>query len=89
MLRKGHDGLYKAPSKEGRGKRRAKRSERDLIKFSDLRYEIWQVVRFKKARRRQEFPQIMWNHPSVWKTRIVRKLDMLTAQLHIHFSCCK
>ena len=28
--------------------------ERDQIKFTDLRFERWQVVRFKKARRKQE-----------------------------------
>ena len=32
--------------------------ERDQIKFIDLRFERWQVVRFRKARRRQEVPQI-------------------------------
>ena len=30
MLRKGHGGLYKAPTKEGRRKRRAKRREREI-----------------------------------------------------------
>ena len=34
------------------------RGERDQIKFIDLRFERWQVVRFRKARRRQEVPQI-------------------------------
>ena len=28
--------------------------ERDLIKFIDLRIERWQVIRFRKARRRQD-----------------------------------
>ena len=28
--------------------------ERDQIKFIDLRFERWQVVRFRKARRRQD-----------------------------------
>ena len=32
------------------------RGERDQIKFIDLRFERWQVVRFKKAGRRQDFP---------------------------------
>ena len=27
MLRKGHDGLYKAPTQEGKGKRKSKRRE--------------------------------------------------------------
>ena len=30
------------------------RGERDHIKFIDLRFERWQVVRFRKARRRQD-----------------------------------
>ena len=34
------------------------RGERDQIKFIDLRFEEWLVVRFRKARRRQEVPQI-------------------------------
>ena len=29
------------------------RGERDQVKFIDLRFERWQVVRFRKARRRQ------------------------------------
>ena len=32
------------------------RGERDQIKFIDLRFERWQVVRFKKARRKQDVP---------------------------------
>ena len=43
MLRKGYSGLYKAPTKEERRKRKAKR-ERDQIKFIGLRFERWQVV---------------------------------------------
>ena len=30
--------------------------ERDQIKFIDLRFERWQVVGFRKARRRQDVP---------------------------------
>ena len=55
MLRKGHGDLYKAPTKE---ESKRLRGERDQIKFIDLRFERWQVVRFRKARRRQEVPQI-------------------------------
>ena len=54
MLRKGHGGLYKAPTKEERRKRKAKRRERNHIKFIDLGFERWQVVSFRKARRRQD-----------------------------------
>ena len=32
------------------------RGERDQIKFIDLGFEIWQVVRFRKARGRQDVP---------------------------------
>ena len=32
------------------------RGERDRIKFIDLRFERWQVVGFRKARRMQDVP---------------------------------
>ena len=32
------------------------RGERDEIKFIDLRFERWQVVRFRKSRSRQDIP---------------------------------
>ena len=32
------------------------RGERDQIKFIDFGFEKWQVVRFRKATRRQELP---------------------------------
>ena len=32
------------------------RGERDQIEFIDLRFERWQIVRFKKARQRQNVP---------------------------------
>ena len=32
------------------------RGERDRIKFIHLGFERWQVVRFRKARRRQDVP---------------------------------
>ena len=34
------------------------RGERDKIKFIDLGFERWQVVRFRKARGRQDFPLV-------------------------------
>ena len=45
MLGKGHGGLYKAPAKEERRKRKIERlrGERDQIKFIDLRFERWQA----------------------------------------------
>ena len=49
--------VYKARTKEGRRKQKAKRrEERDQIKFIDLRFKKWQVVRFRKARRWQDVP---------------------------------
>ena len=53
MLRKGHGGLYKGPAKE---ESRRLRGEMDQIKFIDLRFERWQVIRFRKARRRLDVP---------------------------------
>ena len=32
------------------------REERDQLKFVDLRFERWQVVRLEKGRRRQDAP---------------------------------
>ena len=32
------------------------RGKRDQIEFVDLRFERWQVVRFREARRRQDIP---------------------------------
>ena len=34
------------------------RGERDQIKFIDFGFERWQIVRFRKARGRQDVPQI-------------------------------
>ena len=57
MLGKGRGGVYNASTKEEeREKRKAKRRERDQIKFIDLGFERWQVVRFRKARGRQDVP---------------------------------
>ena len=54
MLGKSHGGMYKAPTKDERRKQRV-RAERDQIKFIDLKFERWQVVRFRKVRR-QDVP---------------------------------
>ena len=53
MWRKGHSGLYKAPTKEESEKLRG---ERDQIQFIDLGFERWQVVRFREAGIRQDIP---------------------------------
>ena len=45
----------KAPTKEEKRKQKAKKRG-GQIKFIDLRFERWHVVRFRKARRRQDVP---------------------------------
>ena len=57
MLGKGHGGLYK-PQQRKRKESEQLRGEEDKIKFIDLRFERWQVVRFRKARGRQDVPQV-------------------------------
>ena len=52
MLGRGHGGLCKAPTKEERIKRKAKRRGRDQIKFIDLGFERLQIARVRNARRR-------------------------------------
>ena len=44
MLGKGHGGLYNDSTKEERRNQKAKRRERDQIRFIDLGFERWQVV---------------------------------------------
>ena len=48
-------GLKKA-SKRNKEESEGLRGERDQIKFIDLRFERWQVVVLRKARRRQDVP---------------------------------
>ena len=47
-----------AKLQKGRKKKAKGLEERDQIKFIDLRFERWQVIRFRTARRRQHLPQI-------------------------------
>ena len=56
MLRKGHCGLYRAPKKKKKEESERLTGERDQIKFTDLGFVRWQVVRFRKARGRQDVP---------------------------------
>ena len=49
---------YTKPQKRKKEESEKLRGERDQINFTDLKCERWQVVRFRKARRRQEVPQI-------------------------------
>ena len=55
MLGEGHEGLYK-PQKRKKEESERLREERDQIKFIALRFERWQVVRFRKARGGQDVP---------------------------------
>ena len=57
MLEKGHGVLYKAQHRKKEESERP-RGERDQIKFIDPRFEKGQGVRFRKARRRQNVPQL-------------------------------
>ena len=45
-----------SPNKGRKKKAERLRGERHQIKFIDLRFERWQVVRFSKAGRRQDVP---------------------------------
>ena len=48
--------VYTKPQQRKKGKSERLSGERDQIKFIDLRFERWQVVRLRKARRRQDVP---------------------------------
>ena len=48
--------VYTKPQQIKNGESEKLRRERDHIKFIDLRFARWQVVRSRKARRRQELP---------------------------------
>ena len=47
---------YTKPQQWKKGECERLREEGDQIKFIGLRFEIWQVVRSRKARRRQDDP---------------------------------
>ena len=47
---------YAKPQQRGKEEGEKLRGERDKIKFIDLRFERWQVVGLRKARRRQDIP---------------------------------
>ena len=47
---------YTKPQQRNKGESERLRGERDQIKVIDLRFERWQVVRLRKARRRQNVP---------------------------------
>ena len=57
MLGKGHGGLSR-PQKWKKEESERLRGERDQIKFIELSFERWQVVRFRKARGRQDVPYV-------------------------------
>ena len=47
---------YAKPQQRKKEESERLREERAQIKFIDLRFERWQVVRFRKARREQDVP---------------------------------
>ena len=47
---------YPKPQQKKKGESERLRGERDQIKFIDLRFERWQVLTFRKARRKQDVP---------------------------------
>ena len=47
---------YAKPQQWKKQERERLRRERDQIKFIDLRFERWHVLRFRKARRMQDVP---------------------------------
>ena len=47
---------YTKPQQRKREESEKLRFERDQIKFNDDGFERWQVVRFRKARRKQDVP---------------------------------
>ena len=49
---------YTKPQRRKREESEKLRGERDQLKCTDLGFERWHVVRFRKTRRRQEGPQI-------------------------------
>ena len=49
---------YTKPQQRTKEENERLRGERDQIIFIDLGFERWQVVRFRKARRRQDVPYI-------------------------------
>ena len=48
--------VYAKPQRRKKEESERLRGERDQIKFVALRFEIWQVVGFRKAKRRQDVP---------------------------------
>ena len=49
---------YTKPQQRKKEESERLRGERYQIEFIDLIFEIWQIVRFRTARRRQEVSQI-------------------------------
>ena len=45
---------YTKPQQKKKDERERLRGERSQIEFIDIRFERWQVVRFRKPRRRQD-----------------------------------
>ena len=52
---------YTKPQQKTKEECEKLRGERSQIKFIDLRFERWHVIRFRKARRREEVPLIAYS----------------------------
>ena len=50
--------VYTKPQHKKKEESEKLRGETDQIQFIDLRFERWQVLRFRTERRRQEAPNI-------------------------------
>ena len=51
---------YAKPQQGMKEESKRLRGERDQIKFIDLRFEEWQVVKFRKARKSKMFHKFMY-----------------------------
>ena len=69
---------YTKPQLRKKEENKRLRGERDQVKFIDLGFERWQVVRFRKARRRQEVHKLhaLGMNDDLWDK--VRGLDSET-----------
>ena len=54
---------YTKPQQRKKEESERQRGKGDQIKFTDLRFESWQVVRLRKARRRQQNQGVTTERP--------------------------
>ena len=60
---------YTKPHKRKKGEGEGLKGEGDQINFIDLRFERWQVVRFRKARKDKMFLKlhVLWINDDSWE----------------------